>query len=161
MSASEKSPTFSSMSQNLQKIWENVWRNSEKFWRNFWESLRKFLRKSKKYFYQGIHELMPLININCMNTKLIECSEKSLVENYYAIWDTKMPMVAGKVLPNKMWKKLCLPLSIFFFFQRYDSHGKFTPIDVPSIRLKFTMVIIVKLPQYECNFQSVLLQCNC
>ena len=42
MSASEKSPTFSSISQNLQK-----------FWRNFWESLRKFLRKSEKYFHQG------------------------------------------------------------------------------------------------------------
>ena len=53
MSASEKSPTFSSMSQNLQKIWENVWKNSEKFWRNFWENLRKFLKKSGKYFYQG------------------------------------------------------------------------------------------------------------
>ena len=57
------------MSQNLQKIWENVWRNSEKFWRNFWESLRKFLIKSEKYFYQGQFCFFPIISLTVKFTK--------------------------------------------------------------------------------------------
>ena len=41
MSAFKKSPTFSSMSQNLQKIWKNFLKNSWENLRNAWKVLSK------------------------------------------------------------------------------------------------------------------------